>query len=154
MPNYIIGLMSLVVLALAVYAASLVIKLLKQKRQQADIAERQALERNQSSAGKRVDAQASIEILIRCLLQDQVSLTEAAIRVSALAKTLGHSEVEQSFYKPFDSLAMATSHIPILQDWAKLSNKERKQFDSQRAEIESEHRDTVMSAAKQLVKPQ
>ena len=150
MPIYITVLMLLIVIALAIYALALCLKLLKQRRHQAKQLEQQA----QTAQAKRVDAQASIEILLRCPLQDQVSLTEAAIRVSGLAKVLRNSEVEQSFYAPFDALAMATSHIPILEDWKKLPAKQKREFDIERATIESEHRERVINAAKQLIQPQ
>ena len=53
-----------------------------------------------------------------------------------------------------DNLAMATSHIPILTDWGKLSAKEQKRFNDEREIIECEHKDKVLSAAKRLSQPQ
>ena len=88
------------------------------------------------------------------MLQDQLSLTEAAIRVSGLAKSLKLSEIEQQFYIPFDELAMATSHIPILADWGRLSSKEQKRFNRERETIEGEYKDKILSSARQLNKPQ
>ena len=154
MPVYITVIMFLIIMALAAYALSLCLQLLKQKRQQARQLEQQKRMQEQRAQGKPVEAQASIEILLRCLLQNQVSLTEAAIRVSGLAKALKGSEVEQSFYAPFDALALATSHIPILDAWAKLSAKQKRAFEIERASIESEHRDSIVNAANQLLKPQ
>lgn len=150
LPNYVIAIMVVIVLILLAYTASLCLRLWRKNRSVAQ----QAEDRKQSLQSKRLDAQASIDILLRCVLQDQVSLTEGAIRISGLAKVLGSAVVEQTFYQPFDALAMATSHIPILDDWIKLSSKQKHNFDKERAVIELEHRDKVMYAAKQLLKPQ
>ena len=59
-----------------------------------------------------------------------------------------------TFSIAFDNLAMATSHIPILTDWGKLSAKEQKRFNDEREIIEGEHKDKVLSAAKRLSQPQ
>ncbi len=100
------------------------------------------------------EASASIDVLVRCLIQEQVSLTEASIRISGLAKTLVLSDVEKEFYLPFDQLALVTSHIPILQEWGKLSAKEQLYFEQERAILEQEHKRRVLSAAQQLMRPQ
>ena len=150
MPIYIQILMLAVILMLSVYAILLCKKLWQLKR-------KQTLDKNEKQQrveNKKIETQESIHILVSCLLQDQVSLTEAAIRVSGLAKALRLSDVEQQFYIAFDNLAMATSHIPILADWGKLSAKEQKRFNDERGIIEGEHKATVLEAAKRLSKPQ
>lgn len=146
MPVYIQFFMLVVIVLLSVYAIVLCKQLWTLKRNRA-IDKNKELQRVEN---KKRETQESIHILVSCLLQDQVSLTEAAIRVSGLAKILKLSEVEQQFYIAFDNLAMATSHIPILADWGKLSAKEQKRFNDQREIIESEHKDKVLDAAKRL----
>ena len=150
MPVYIQIFMLAVILLLSVYAILLCKQLWQLKR-------KQTLDKNkeqQRVENKKIETQESIHILVSCLLQDQVSLTEAAIRVSGLAKALRLSDVEQQFYVAFDNLAMATSHIPILADWGKLSAKEQKRFNDERGIIEGEHKDKVLDAAKRLSQPQ
>lgn len=154
---YIQILMSVIVVVLAIYALSLCIQLFRLKRRVAEQAMQTAAQKDEQqkqSDKKRVEAQESINILLRCLLQDQLTLTEAAIRISGLAKVLKLSEVEQQFYIPFDDLAMATSHIPILADWGRLSSKEQQRFNIERETIESEYKLKILAAAKQLNKPQ
>ena len=151
---YIQIIMSVIVVALAAYALSLCIKLFRLKRRVSEKRQAQIKEQESVAKKKNIEAQESIDILLRCLLQDQLSLTEAAIRISGLAKTLKLSEVEQQFYIPFDELAMATSHIPILADWGRLSSKEQKRFNSEREIIESKYKDKILSTARQLNKPQ
>ena len=150
MPVYIQVLMFAVILLLSVYAIWLCKKLWKLKRDE-------VIDNNKEKLrveNKKIEAQESIHILVSCLLQDQVSLTEAAIRISGLAKALKPSEVEQQFYIAFDNLAMATSHIPILEAWGKLSAKEQKRFNEERGIIEGEYKDKVLDAAKRLSQPQ
>ncbi|MDG1292635.1 MAG: DUF2489 domain-containing protein [Pseudomonadales bacterium] len=142
--------MSVIVVVLAAYALSLCVKLFRLKRRVSEQSEAQ----KKVADKKNIETQESIDILLRCLLQDQLSLTEAAIRVSGLAKSLKLSEIEQQFYIPFDELAMATSHIPILADWGRLSSKEQKRFNSERETIEGEYKDKILSSARQLNKPQ
>ena len=151
---YIQIIMSVIVVVLAAYALSLCIKLFRLKRRVSEKRQAQIKEQKSVVKKKNIEAQESIDILLRCLLQDQLSLTEAAIRISGLAKTLKLSEVEQQFYLPFDELAMATSHIPILADWGRLSSKEQKRFNSEREIIESKYKDKILSTARQLNKPQ
>ncbi len=150
MPDYIVITMVLIVLALAAYAASLCLQVYQKKQQskQSQLAQAQQVQQ------RRESAQQSIDIILRCLLQNQVSLTEAAIRVSGLSKGLKPSTLEQEFYQPFDALALATSHIPILGDWKKLSRAEQRKYDVEREEIENSHRDRVMDAARRLVQAQ
>ena len=151
---YIQILMSVIVVVLAAYALSLCIELFRLKRRVSATRQTQSEAQKKVADKKNIETQESIDILLRCLLQDQLSLTEAAIRVSGLAKTLKLSEIEQQFYIPFDELAMATSHIPILADWSRLSSKEQKRFNSEREIIEGEYKDKILSVARQLNKPQ
>lgn len=151
---YIQILMSVIVVVLAAYALSLCIKLFRLKRRVLEQRKAQSEAQKKVADKKNIETQESIDILLRCLLQDQLSLTEAAIRVSGLAKSLKLSEIEQQFYIPFDELAMATSHIPILADWGRLSSKEQKRFNSEREIIEGEYKDKILFTARQLNKPQ
>ena len=151
---YIQILMSVIVVVLVAYALSLCIKLFRLKRRVLEQRKAQSEAQKKVADKKNIETQESIDILLRCLLQDQLSLTEAAIRVSGLAKSLKLSEIERQFYIPFDELAMATSHIPILADWGRLSSKEQKRFNSEREIIETEYKDKILSTARQLNKPQ
>ena len=100
---------------------------------------------------RQVDAQNSIVIIARCLVQEQVSLTEAAIRISTLARSLNPSLVEQQLYMPFDTLAKATAHIPILDAWQQLPREEKKRLTQERENIEIQYRQRVMDAARDLL---
>jgi len=147
MPLPVVIVMAIFVAALAGYAVYLLVLLARKRaneQQQLKVADKALLE-------KRKDHQKSIDIIARCLLQDQVTLTEAAIRISTLARAIDSEIVEQQFYLPFDDLAKATAHIPILDNWRQLSKQQKKQFNIEREAIEQTHKLRVLAAAQQLL---
>ena len=147
MPMTAVILMAILVVALAAYAGYL-LTLVARKRAGERKQQRMA---EQAVLAKRADNQNSIDIIARCLLQEQVTLTEAAIRISTLARSLSPALVEQQFYLPFDALAKATSHIPILDSWQQLPREQKKQFSIERESIEQAHKQRVLDAAQQLI---
>ena len=142
MENYAQLIMLLIITGLGVYALKVCWQLWQQKKiaQQA-----QAVLKQQRSESRR-EHQESIAVLIRCLSQKQVSVTEASIRISGLAKMLDLNEDERKQYQAFDDLAFATSHIPILADWKRLSSKERYKFTLERETIESQFEARIQHA--------
>lgn len=142
MDKYTQFIMLFIVIGLGLYAAQVCWQLWRQKKtaQQA-----QAVLKQQRSES-RLEHQASIAVLIRCLLQNQVSLTEAAIRISGLTKMLDFDEEERKQYQAFEDLAFATSHIPILVDWKRLSSKERYKLTLERETIESQFKERIQDA--------
>jgi len=89
----------------------------------------------------------SIELLCRALLAEQVLITEAAIRISVLLSVLDINENEVQRYSAFMHLANAVAHIPILEDWRKLSRKQQQTYENERDEIEVQYRDFIIDAA-------
>ena len=142
MENYAQLIMLLIITGLAVYAVQVCWQLWQQKKiaQQA-----QAVLKQQRSESRR-EHQESIAVLVRCLSQKQVSVTEASIRISGLAKMLDLNEDERKQYQAFDDLAFATSHIPILADWKRLSSKERYKLTLERETIESQFEARIKDA--------
>tara|TARA_R110000868_G_scaffold291466_1_gene551830 strand:+ start:141 stop:611 length:471 start_codon:yes stop_codon:yes gene_type:complete len=92
----------------------------------------------------------SIVILARALLDDQVSLTEASIRINALLPSLSLSQASQEKLSVFQQLAEATAHIPILERWKALPRKDKQAFDKEREVIEAKYREFVYAAAKNI----
>ena len=142
MDKYIQIIMLFIVIALGLYATKVCRQLW---RQQKTAQQAQAVLKQQRSES-RLEHQASIAVLIRCLLQNQVSVTEAAIRISGLAKMLDLNDEERKQYQAFEDLAFATSHIPILVDWKRLSNKERYKLTLERETIESQFKERIQDA--------
>ncbi|MFL0809452.1 MAG: DUF2489 domain-containing protein [Agarilytica sp.] len=92
----------------------------------------------------------SIVILARAVLDDQVTLTEACIRINALSQALPLEEEVMQELRVFQKLAEATQHIPILEKWKALSRKEKQQFDKERESIEAKFKDFVHAASEKI----
>ena len=142
MENYAQLIMLLIITVLGVYAVKVCWQLWQQKK----IAQQAQAALVQQRSESRREHQESIAVLIRCLSQKQVSVTEASIRISGLAKMLDLDEDERKQYQAFDDLAFATSHIPILADWKRLSSKERYKFTLERETIESQFEARIQHA--------
>lgn len=93
----------------------------------------------------------SIQILAQGLLEDQLSVTEASIRISVLLSYLANNETHKKDFAVFYQVANKTSHIPILEEWKKLGIKERLRFDQERAVVEAEYEDFVRDAAQRVI---
>lgn len=94
----------------------------------------------------------SIVILSRAVIDDQVSLTEASIRINALVQTLSLDTDTAEVFVVFRQLSEATAHIPILDEWRSLDRKRKIDFEKERERIESTYRDFVRNAASKIVK--
>lgn len=140
--------MLLVIFILLTYAVYLLKQLWRQHRRRKI---EEVLAQKKSEA-RRLENQLSIEIIIKCLLQEQVSLTEASIRISALVKTLKLNASEAQDYAVFDKLALATAHIPILADWQKLTTKQRYKFSAERETIETKYRQEILAEASVILR--
>ncbi|MGH1485859.1 MAG: DUF2489 domain-containing protein [Cellvibrionaceae bacterium] len=92
----------------------------------------------------------SIQVLAQGLVDDQLSLTEGAIRISVLLDNLKITENTKEDYSAFFQLADATAHIPILNAWKKLPKKEKFRFENERLEIEEKYREFVVDAATRI----
>ena len=92
----------------------------------------------------------SVQVLAQGLVDDQLSLTEGAIRISVLLDNLKINEAARNDYSAIFQLAEATSHIPILGAWNRLSKKEKKEFEKIRSGLEDQYKDFVVDAARRL----
>lgn len=137
----------IIVFPLAIYAGWLLWQLSKQrKRSQQLEASYQVL-----AAEKAQQAEKNILVLLLALQKDQLSTTEAAMRISHFSRMLAWPEDDMQFYNAFHQLAQDTSHIPILEQWQALSAQEQQGFDRQRIELEAMHRVNISSASQQLL---
>ena len=108
-------------------------------------------EQQQLVEAKRLQVNKSIQRLAEGACDSQLSLTEAAIRISVLLDSLSVAEEVRQEFTAFYLLAEKTAHIPILDEWKKLSTKEKLKFDEQRQALEKEFGDFVVDAAKRIV---
>ncbi len=128
------------------YACLLTFKLIDKAKLKAQPVEFQPQSQSQ------LDAQQSIRVIAQALLQKDLTPTEAAMRIGFLAQQFKPKERQEKSIKIFQSLAMDTSHIPILDAWKALSKDEKTEYEKQRLSIESRHSEAIQTAASTLAK--
>jgi hypothetical protein len=136
----------LLLIALTIYAGYLGYKL-RQQRLEAEQSRQQLAE---EMVAKESDASHSEQIIARALVQKDLSETEAAMRIAWLSQQIKLSEDEAQHISVFQQLAVATSHIPILDDWAALSKAEKRRLDAERESIELNFREFIQISAVDL----
>lgn len=141
---------ALIILVLAGIAGRLVYKVYLQKKDRA--IKLQALEAaNQKAQIERREwVNKSIQILAQAVHKDELTLTEASIRISGLLDSLDVQADIKTEFSAFYQLREKTNHIPYLEAWQNLSNAEQKKFDLERLRYETTFNDFVMDAAKRI----
>lgn len=137
----------LIVVALAGYAGYLLLQVRRQtQQQQARLAELEAVMDQEKV--KRVN---SIRILAQGILKDELTYTEAAIRITALLDILGEGKSARDQHVALYKLADETLHIPRLADWQALDKKTKRKYDKERLASEAKYREFIQASARQLV---
>lgn len=137
----------LVLLALIIYALYLSLQLFRQKQRKIAVFEAQDRERGDRDQ----DARQSIQIIARALVQKDLTATEAAMRIGFLSQKVIANTEEAELFSVFLQLAAATSHIPILDDWATLERSEKRRLNIERESIEKNYAEFIQSSAKKLI---
>jgi|GEM_PF-1464446 len=135
-----------VVVVLAVVAARLQWQL--HQKNKADQQKRQ--DQHAALLERRAYAHKSIKILANAVLEDQVTLTEASIRISGLARTFPLNQQELDFHACFFELADKTAHIPYLDKWKELDNKQQKKLTKERITLEAHAFDDMREACQHI----
>ncbi|SDK14894.1 DUF2489 domain-containing protein [Microbulbifer yueqingensis] len=142
----------LVVAALIVFALAAVAGWYLRRLQLATRAQKQQLEELERAAeDQRQRVNDSIQIIARTLLDEGVGLTEASIRIRVLLDALQVEAGVKEEFVAFYTVADKAAHIPILQEWKKLSPKERFRFEKEMAALETEYRDFALDAAQRIL---
>ena len=131
---------------LVIYSAVLVFKL----KQKAKL--RSQPDEFQPKSQSQLDAQHSIRVIAQALLQNDLSPTEAAMRIGFLAQQYSPTEDQAPSLQVFQSLAMETSHLPILDAWKALSSQDKQRLEKERLSIEESHSEAIVLAANTLAK--
>ena len=129
---------------LFVYACFLAYKLKDKDKRRS-----QPIEFNPKSESQ-LDVQLSIRVIAQALLQNDLSPTEAAMRIGFLAQQLNDEFKQDQSIKVFETLAMEASHLPILDAWKALPKDEKLRLEKERLTIESKHAEQINIAAKAL----
>mgnify|MGYP005985947441 CR=1 FL=1 len=138
---------ALIIVVLGAYALHLYIKLQDQK------AEKKQQEQMFSAelATRRDYYRNSIRVICSAIVEEQVSLTEGAIRISMLVSQLGLAEQEINDFQVFFQLTEATSHIPILEQWKNLNKMEKLRYDQEREKLEESFKDFIEDSARRVL---
>lgn len=141
---------SLIIVVLAVIAARLVYRVYRQQKMQKEKL-RLLEEANQNARHEQREwLNKSIQILAQAVQNDELTLTEASIRISGLLDSLDVQAGVREEFSAFYQLREKTSHIPYLDAWKQLSRAEQNQFDIERLRHEAAFNDFVMDAAKRI----
>ncbi|MFI2809821.1 MULTISPECIES: DUF2489 domain-containing protein [Microbulbifer] len=146
-PTWLLVLAALIIFALAAVAGYYVRRLQLATRKQ----KQQLAELEQAAEEQRQRVNDSIQIIARTLLDEGVGMTEAAIRIRVLLDALQVEQAVKDEFVAFYTIADKTDHIPILQEWKKLSPKERFRFENEMVALEEEYRDFALDAAKRIL---
>lgn len=144
--NLLIILAVIIVMALAVVAAVLQYKVYRQKQARKAVAQ----QRQTDSDAQRERLNKSIQILAQSVGSDDLSLTEASIRISVLLDSMSVEDSVREEFAAFYQLAEATSHIPILDDWKALPTKKKLEYDRDRSTQEQFYEKAVVEAAQRI----
>lgn len=141
---------SVIILVLTVIAVRLLLKLRAQtkKRTAALAAIEEANQKAQVE--QRAWMNKSIQILAQALGKEDLSLTEASIRICGLLDALNVNEEVKTEFSAFYQLREKTQHIPYLEAWKALSDAEQRKFDLERLQHEATYQDFIMDAAKRI----
>ena len=139
-----------IIVVLSIIAARLVYKVrcqTKEREQKLKALEEANLK---AQSDQREWLNKSIQILAQALHNDELTLTEASIRIAGLLDLLDvHALVKEEF-SAFYQLREKTIHIPYLEKWQELSRAEQNKFDIERLNHETTFNDFVIDAAKRI----
>ena len=136
----------IIIAALTAVAGFYLIKLQRLKKAQALRLE----QLTEEGERQRERVNTSIQILAGAVGSDELTLTEASIRICGLLDSLQASDEVREQYGAFYQLREATSHIPILDKWQALSRKEQFKLDKERQRLEQDHREFIVDAAQRI----
>lgn len=139
-----------IILVLAVIACRLLLKLRAQNKNRAGALKALEEANQKAQEDQRIWLNKSIQILAHALGKENLSLTEASIRISGLMDALNVANEIKTEFSAFYQLREKTKHIPYLDAWQALSDAEQRKFDLERLQYEASYQDFVMDAAKRI----
>lgn len=145
-PTWVVVIAALIIVLLSGTALYYLIRLYKLRQHQ-----QQALQAlNERGEAQRQRVNNSIQVLAKAVGSEDLTLTEASIRISVLLDGLSvDGEIKEEF-SAFYQLREATSHIPILEAWKQLDKKEKRRLSREREQLETQHSEFVLDAARRI----
>lgn len=134
-----IGIGSLIILALSAYAGRLLYRVKAQQVQQLK-------QQNEAIAARKVRITESIQIIAKAMGSEECDLSEGVIRISKLLAAIPAAEpvdwVQE--YPDLHAFYDKIKHMPIREQRSELSKKTRMQLDLERFRFEGEHAELVL----------
>jgi len=149
--HFLIILGAIIILVLSAIAIRLVYKVHRLHKSRQEKLKAQEAANQESQRIHRQWLNKSIQLLAQGLDKNELSLTEASIRISGLLDVLGVDEQIKTEFSAFYQLTEKTQHIPYLDAWKNLSPAEQNKFDRERIEQEAAFLDFVLDAAKRIL---
>jgi hypothetical protein len=149
--SIIVVLGAVIVAVLAGIAGYLLFKVYRQHKEHETKLNNQEKANQHALREQQVQVNKSIQILAQALGNEELTLTEASIRISGLLDILDVNDDIKTEFSAFYQLREKTSHIPYLAAWQNLSNIEQRKFDRERLQQEAVFNDFVMDAAKRIL---
>ena len=141
----------LIILVLAIIAARLQYKVYRQKKERKEKLKSLEAANQQALREQREWLNKSIQILAQAVQNDELTLTEASIRIAGLLDALAVPIAIKEEFSAFYQLREKTAHIPYLTAWKRLSKAEQKAFDIERLRHEYTFNDFVRDAAMRIL---
>ncbi|WLQ13721.1 DUF2489 domain-containing protein [Hahella aquimaris] len=147
MPAYLQWILILVGLAACLFLGFFI------RRQLRILQEHRQLEAEQQTRteANRAHAIESITVLARCILSDQVELSEGSIRIKVLLDAVDPSLHEQEPYAIFSKIYRETEHMPTHGARKQVDKRFLFKLDKQRWDLEEKYREQIIDASKAIL---
>ncbi|MBU6952644.1 DUF2489 domain-containing protein [Hahella sp. HN01] len=147
MPAYLQWILILVGLAVCLFLGFFI------RRQLRTLQEHRRLEAEQQSRteANRAHAIESITVLARCILSDQVELSEGSIRIKVLLDAVDPSLHEREPYAIFSKIYKETEHMPTHGARKEVDKRFLFKLDKQRWDLEEKYREQIIDASKAIL---
>lgn len=93
----------------------------------------------------------SVRVLVRCMLEEQMELSEGCIRIKVLLDTLAPGLLEDTRFQIFQYMYERTEHMPTHEARQQTDKRFIRRLDLQRFKLEREHREAIHQAARELL---
>lgn len=140
---WLMGIALLVVLGLAAYAGWLLYQV-RQQRQKVEAARQQRLASERAKYDYIVE---SCQVIARHVVEGELNISEAAIRLKVLLDNLALSDIDRQRFIAFERLFSAVKELDTHEHRAALAPEVRKSQDKIRHQAEFTHRSAVVEAA-------
>ena len=110
-------------------------------------AEQQLEQQEQAHQQQRAHTIESVQVLAKCMLEDQVELSEGCFRIKVLLDSLAPELYTQEPYKVFNTMYEGLHHMPTHEARKQTDKRFIYKLDKQRFALEDQHREQILQAS-------